>query len=237
MAMTEPSQSFGPGAAPSGAAAALPPSETVRVWDPFVRLFHWSLVGLVAVSFATGDEFERMHIATGYGVAGLVVLRLVWGVFGSRHARFGDFVRVGVECEIAVRLARDLVPGEAPFTADSVTAAIDAYHPAIEIVDDRYVKWETAGAPTHLNFWVMTQDGVRHLIQGGLAQELNLATGLPVPGEPGVYQARLSMAQNMLYTVVVFSEGSHHLFDVCGVARVKPIGCFERHLRHVETFR
>lgn len=62
--------------------------------------------------------------------------------------RFGDFVRVGVECEIAVRLARDLVPGEAPFTADSVTAAIDAYHPAIEIVDDRYVKWETAGAPT-----------------------------------------------------------------------------------------
>ncbi len=93
MAMTEPSQSFGPGAAPSGAAAALPPSETVRVWDPFVRLFHWSLVGLVAVSFATGDEFERMHIATGYGVAGLVVLRLVWGVFGSRHARFGDFVR------------------------------------------------------------------------------------------------------------------------------------------------
>ncbi len=63
------------------------------------------------------------------------------------------------------------------------------------------------GAPTHLNFWVMTQDGVRHLIQGGLAQELNLATGLPVAGKPGVYQARLRMAQNMLYTVVVFSEG------------------------------
>jgi hypothetical protein len=63
------------------------------------------------------------------------------------------------------------------------------------------------GMPTHLNFWVMTQDGVRHLIQGGMAQELNLATGLPVAGEPGVYQARLRMAENMLYTVVVFSEG------------------------------
>ena len=62
--------------------------------------------------------------------------------------RFGDYVRVGVECEIAVRLARDLAPGEAPFTAETVTAAIDAYHPAIEIVDDRYVRWETAGAPT-----------------------------------------------------------------------------------------
>jgi hypothetical protein len=63
------------------------------------------------------------------------------------------------------------------------------------------------GAPTHLNFWVMTQDGVRQLVQGGMAQELNMATGLPVAGQPGIYQARLRMAQNMLYTVVVFSEG------------------------------
>lgn len=59
-----------------------------------------------------------------------------------------DFVRVGVECEIAVRLARDLAPSEAPFTAEWVAEAIEAYHPAIEIVDDRYVKWETMGAPT-----------------------------------------------------------------------------------------
>ena len=59
-----------------------------------------------------------------------------------------DFVRVGVECEIAVRLARDVAPTEAPFTAEWVAEAIDAYYPAIEIVDDRYVKWETMGAPT-----------------------------------------------------------------------------------------
>lgn len=59
-----------------------------------------------------------------------------------------DYVRVGVECEIAVRLARNLSPGEAPFTAEWVAEAIEAYHPAIEIVDDRYVKWETLGAPT-----------------------------------------------------------------------------------------
>ena len=59
-----------------------------------------------------------------------------------------DFVRVGVECEIAVRLARDVAPTEAPFTAEWVAEAIDAYYPAIEIVDDRYVKWETLGAPT-----------------------------------------------------------------------------------------
>ena len=64
---------------------------------------------------------------------------------GLRH---GDFVRVGVECEIAVRLARDLNSTGSAFTADTVADAIDAYHPAIEIVDDRYADWRTIGAPT-----------------------------------------------------------------------------------------
>jgi 2-keto-4-pentenoate hydratase len=59
-----------------------------------------------------------------------------------------DFVRVGVECEIAVRLARDLAPSQAPFTADAVAQTIEAYLPAIEIVDDRYADWQSIGAPT-----------------------------------------------------------------------------------------
>jgi len=59
-----------------------------------------------------------------------------------------DFVRVGVECEIAVRLAHDLAPSAAPFTADAIAQAVEAYLPAIEIVDDRYVDWQTLGAPT-----------------------------------------------------------------------------------------
>ena len=59
-----------------------------------------------------------------------------------------DFVRAGVECEIAVCLARDLLPSEEPFTAEWVMEAIEAYLPAIEIVDDRYENWQTLGAPT-----------------------------------------------------------------------------------------
>src|SRR5450432_505087 len=62
--------------------------------------------------------------------------------------RAADYVRVGVECEIAVRLARDLAPSAAPFTADTIAQAIEAYLPAIEIVDDRYADWRTLGAPT-----------------------------------------------------------------------------------------
>jgi 2-keto-4-pentenoate hydratase len=59
-----------------------------------------------------------------------------------------DFIRVGIECEIAVRLARDLAPSDAPFTAESVAQTIEAYLPAIEIVDDRYADWRSIGAPT-----------------------------------------------------------------------------------------
>src|SRR5439155_163224 len=54
----------------------------------------------------------------------------------------------GVECEIAVRLGRDLALTEEPFTAEWVAESIEAYLPAIEIVDDRYVDWQTLGAPT-----------------------------------------------------------------------------------------
>ncbi len=74
------------------AGGAMPPA-TVRVWDPFVRLFHWSLVLLFGLAYVTGDEVESLHLAAGYGIAALLVLRVVWGLIGSRYARFGSFVR------------------------------------------------------------------------------------------------------------------------------------------------
>lgn len=73
------------------------------------------------------------------------------GLFaGSSHAsgvtlRHGDFVRVGVECEIAVRLEEDLA--EAAPTMASVGRAVGAVMAAIEIVDDRYVDWQRIGTP------------------------------------------------------------------------------------------
>ena len=74
------------------AGGATPPA-TVKVWDPFVRAFHWSLVLLFVLTYTTGDELERVHIAAGYAIAGLLVLRILWGFIGPRHARFSDFVR------------------------------------------------------------------------------------------------------------------------------------------------
>lgn len=64
----------------------------VKVWDPLVRLFHWTLVGsFVANAFLTRPG-KDVHQWVGYAVAGLIALRLVWGVIGTRHARFADFI-------------------------------------------------------------------------------------------------------------------------------------------------
>lgn len=70
-------------------------TSTVRVWDAPVRLFHWLLAGSFAGAWLTAES-ERLrvvHISLGLTMAGLLVFRLIWGVMGSRHARFTDFVR------------------------------------------------------------------------------------------------------------------------------------------------
>jgi len=67
-------------------------SHTVRVWDPLVRVFHWSLVLAFFGAYLLGDDGGQLHQALGYTVLGLVALRLLWGLVGSRHARFADFI-------------------------------------------------------------------------------------------------------------------------------------------------
>jgi len=64
----------------------------VKVWDILIRVFHWSLVFSFVVAYFTGDDDNPWHIYFGYGIAGLIVFRIIWGFIGSKHARFSDFV-------------------------------------------------------------------------------------------------------------------------------------------------
>jgi len=74
-------------------AAAETDNRRVRVWDPLVRIFHWSLVAAFATAFIVEDDLLGVHVWAGYLVLILIGVRLVWGVIGTRHARFTDFVR------------------------------------------------------------------------------------------------------------------------------------------------
>lgn len=64
----------------------------VKVWDPVVRIFHWSLVGGFFIAYITEEDFLNLHVWAGYTVLSLVFLRILWGLVGTQYARFSDFV-------------------------------------------------------------------------------------------------------------------------------------------------
>jgi 2-keto-4-pentenoate hydratase len=121
-------------------------AEGYRIQDAVHELLAADFGAMVGYKIGCTSAVMQQYLNIPHPCGGGVFAR---GVHPSGASlRAGDFVRVGVECEIAVRLARDLDASHAPFDADAVAQAIDAYLPAIEIVDDRYADWQSLGAPT-----------------------------------------------------------------------------------------
>jgi len=81
----------------------------VKIWDPLVRLFHWSLVATIAAAWLTGDEIKVLHEPLGYVAAALISLRILWGLVGSHYARFTQFVPTPISF---TRYIRDIVKGK-----------------------------------------------------------------------------------------------------------------------------
>jgi cytochrome b len=67
-------------------------SEKIRVWDSFIRIFHWSLALAFVLAYLTEGEVF-LHFYAGYFIAFLLVLRIIWGFVGTKHARFKDFIK------------------------------------------------------------------------------------------------------------------------------------------------
>lgn len=69
--------------------------QQVLVWDAPVRVFHWLTVLSFAGAYlsAESERWRLVHVTLGYTVAALVAFRVVWGLVGTRHARFASFVR------------------------------------------------------------------------------------------------------------------------------------------------
>ncbi|MEY2688278.1 MAG: hypothetical protein RL375_2476 [Pseudomonadota bacterium] len=82
---------------PAGLDARNAPAATgkVLVWDAPVRVFHWLMVACFAGAWlsAESERWRLLHVTLGYTMVGLVLFRLVWGLIGTRHARFASFVR------------------------------------------------------------------------------------------------------------------------------------------------
>lgn len=67
----------------------------ILVWDAPVRVFHWLMVLSFAGAYLTAESerWRLVHVSLGYTLGGLVAFRVLWGLLGTRHARFASFVR------------------------------------------------------------------------------------------------------------------------------------------------
>lgn len=67
----------------------------ILVWDAPVRVFHWLMVLSFAGAYLTAESerWRLVHVSLGYTLGGLVAFRILWGLMGTRHARFASFVR------------------------------------------------------------------------------------------------------------------------------------------------
>ena len=123
---------------------ARPFPRMARVWDPVVRIFHWTLVASFVVAWLTRHSSEDIHHLAGYAAAGLIAVRLAWGFLGTPYARFSQFVR---DPRAVMRYLRDMLAGR--------EARCIGHNPAGGVM---VIALILAMATTALTGWMMTTD-------------------------------------------------------------------------------
>jgi cytochrome b len=165
--------------------------ETMKVWDPLVRVFHWSLAVSFALAWLTAEELDTVHEWAGYVIAGLLVFRLLWGLVGPKYARFGQFVR---SPGTAVGYLRAMIQGREP--------RYIGHNPAGALM---IVILILALAGTALTGWMQTLDaywGVEWVEEGHEALA-NLTLLLVALHIAGVVLASLRHKENLARAMIV----------------------------------
>jgi len=67
-------------------------NKTIKVWDPLIRIGHWTLVIAFFTAYFTEDDFMTLHAWAGYAVGAYLLTRILWGFVGGKYARFSNFV-------------------------------------------------------------------------------------------------------------------------------------------------
>ncbi|WP_116132107.1 cytochrome b/b6 domain-containing protein [Tropicimonas sp. IMCC34043] len=83
----------------------------IKVWDPLVRVFHWSLVTLFAANALFTNGEHKLHRWIGYTILALIAVRILWGFAGRGYARFASFPP---SISAAVSQVSDMVLGRTP---------------------------------------------------------------------------------------------------------------------------
>ena len=83
----------------------------MRVWDPLVRIAHWTLVAAIVTAWFTRHGGGRVHEWAGYAVLVIVAVRIAWGFSGPRYARFAQFVRAPAA---TLRYGTQVLTGQEP---------------------------------------------------------------------------------------------------------------------------
>jgi cytochrome b len=150
--------------------------QKMLIWDLPVRLFHWTLVVLLAVSYFSaraGDEWMTLHFWSGYAILALILFRVAWGFVGSTTARFAVFVKgpvaaihhlrellgsgrprevghnpLGAAMVVALLLAVSMQVAAGLFSADTDMGIVNG--PLANLVADRWIERATA----FHKFWI-----------------------------------------------------------------------------------
>lgn len=121
------------------------------VWDLPVRLFHWSIVALIALSWWSSEtNSDSLHFWSGYALLFLLLFRILWGFAGSSTARFRGFVRGPSAVVGYLREGQHTEPGHTPLGGLSVVAMllallIQVATGLIQIDEDDFVEGPLSG--------------------------------------------------------------------------------------------